>query len=484
MKSAWRTFLSRLSTFVRIIGWLAVTSALVATIAVLSISGAVVSGLCALVLGWWARSDKKVGAVVGIACFALGLIIFLAYPEFQARPLASCSALPIPFVQFEFNSPQRSPVPAAPQPTQSVEPWVSESLSRTNAFLSIIAGANERIYLARAAAIEYARDTGASLVALDALLSDARSRLQAQFLSEPTDQARVRDSIAALASELAKSNTTRASFEEAWAKSQDVQRVADVAHVLTNLDNEIASLFNGIETPGYFLTAELIGRDLIFREIVSVKVNGGRLMTIDATGLVDAARQRGIVDALPLWSPGPTQALKAVTSNPIDAGGTSSGVIAIEWTVKRAVVDTCRRLSFLPFQGINVSVPSSYKATLRGTVLPNSKAEPVPVVMQVTANNVLKEIRVPADSLYLSNLSLEESEPVGSNGEEQVLGLKQPVTAESIRATQFWIEMLPPPLRIGVVQSHRRQLFPANIAVTLILIGLSALASLALVPAD
>jgi hypothetical protein len=115
-------------------------------------------------------------------------------------------------------------------------------------------------------------------------------------------------------------------------------------------------------------------------------------------------------------------------------------------------------------------------------VRPDAKTDTVPVAVSFTASPALKDIALPAYSYFLSSLPLTASAPVGENADQQVYTLANPVTAESSRQSRFWIEMLPPALRWQKAQDWKEKLFPANAAVTLILLGLATLASVELAP--
>ena len=475
-------FLRRIGRFlwalVRMVLWLAITAVLCALIAVFSVSGAVVSGIVALAIGWWTRGNRTVGTLVAALCLLIGVGLLVWKPDLQNRPLASCSVYPIPFVQL--GSPARADyVPVPPASAVDPKPWIAATVAPTYGQLQIIEGAQERIGRARDGAIAYARDTGTSLVALDALLRNADARLTEQRLTDLKD---VRSAIERRLNELTASTQKEAEFVQAWGRDPDVRRVSDVALVLTNLDNEIARLFTGIQPPVYAFHAAVQGRDLVFREMVSLTAVGGRFTKINPSGFVEAARQRGITPEL-LWSPQPSAPFKKVGADEMKVpGGSSSVALGIEWKTPNAVVDTCRRLSALPFQAVNVDIPASYSQTIRGEVLPDSKKDTVPIAVTFTASNTLKEIRLPAYSYFLSSAPMQASIPVGENADEQVHTLVNPITAESSREGRFWIEMLPPPLRWQKVQEWKEKLFPANAAITLILLGIATLGSVVLSP--
>jgi hypothetical protein len=476
-----KAFLARLGhglyLLYRLVLWLVVIVVLVGLIAMVSVAAAAVAGVAALVVGWWSRTERTLGVLAGAVCLVGGIGLSIWKPGLQNSPLASCTAYPIPFVQAG-SSPDRKYLPSTPLPIVA-KPWVAATVAKTYEQLQVLQGAAERVAQARNAAIEYARTTGTSLIALDALLRAADERLLARQL---TDLAAIRASLPRHADAVSAKARTEKEFQGLWGQEPDVHAIADVALVLTNLDIEIAKLFSGIQPPAYSLHAEVRGRDLIFRESVGLTSVGGRFTKVDPSGLLDAARQRGIQPVL-LWSAQPSEPLRQVTPDVIDLGeGSPSVVLGLEWTQNGAVVDTCRKLSALAFQGINIGIPVSYSTTIRGEVLPDSKSESVPVKVKVDAGNTLKEISLPAYSYFLSGLSLQSSEPIGHNADEQVFTIANGVTAESLRDTQFWIEMLPTQLRRQPIQDFKSKLFPANASVTLVLLGLAMLGSVAVRP--
>jgi hypothetical protein len=131
---------------------------------------------------------------------------------------------------------------------------------------------------------------------------------------------------------------------------------------------------------------------------------------------------------------------------------------------------------------VSIGVPASYRATIRGEVRPDAKDDPVPVAMTFMADNAVREMTVPAYSFFLASVPAQTSAPLGRDANEQVVTLATAVTAESIRTTPLWIEMFPPPLRWQALQAVKEKLFPANAAVTLVLLGLASLASVTMAP--
>ena len=460
--------------------WLLVTAAVSAGAGLLSIVGAVVAGLVALAVSVWLRSGKTLGAVISLAAVIGGVVLFFRDPRPETRPLAACSITPLPFLPLVAPPPRDYVVPPVVVRSSPLAPWAAASLAKTVGFMNILGGATQRIYPPPTAAIECTRDTGTPLIGLDALLNDARDRLEQQQLGTTDQQRNVRRKVETLAIDLSRIYPNKASFEEAWARDADVTRIADVAQVLTNLDNEVAKLFTGVRTPDTSIAVTVRGRDLLFRERIQVALDGGRFLKIDPTSLLDAARERGLGDVQLLWAPDAVTALKPP---PIEVpDGSSSIALVTEWTVKDAVVDSCRRLSVWAFEGVSIAIPPGYRATIRGEVVPTGKTEPVPVAVQVTADNLLRELRVPAYSLFVPSVPVQISDPVGANADEQVLTLQTPINAASLSDQPLWIEMLPKRLRHGFVQQHRQQLFPANVWVSLIVFGLAGLASFSLVP--
>ena len=97
-------------------------------------------------------------------------------------------------------------------------------------------------------------------------------------------------------------------------------------------------------------------------------------------------------------------------------------------------------------------------------------------------NNTLRSVSVPAYSLFIPSAPVQQSEAVGANGGEQVLTLATPVTAESLSVTPWWFELLPPLFRSATVQGWKERLFPANAAVTFLIVGLTMVVSALALP--
>jgi hypothetical protein len=290
----------------------------------------------------------------------------------------------------------------------------------------------------------------------------------------------MRTTLEGRAKELAKTTGTEDAFRTAWQMDGDVRRVASVALVLTNLDNEIARLFTGLQS-SHGLSVAVRGRDLVYRETLTLTATGGSFSKINPSAFLDAARQAEPTASL-LWSTGPASRLETAAPGVLAIpAGSRSVVLAVEWTERNAVVDTCRRMSALAFQGATIRVPGSYAATVRGEVIPMSRTDPVPMAVTFTAS-ALRQLTVPAYSLFVASRPMKASDPAGPDGDEQILTLAQPVTEAAAQTAPVWIEMLPSPFRVKAIQVAKDSLFPANAPLTLILLGIATLASVKLVP--
>ena len=466
-----------LSLMARLGFWGVATVAIAALIALISIPAAVLSGLASLALGWWFRSEKKIGTVFGGICLVGGVIWFVAQPQLPHPPFTSCSVSFVPIVRPSGELPieyERTEKPVAVDP----KPWVDRIVGETFGQLSVIEGAEQRIQRARTAAIAHARDTREALVELDALLEQADQRLKEQQL---WDVGAVRQALETRSKTLSKAAANADAFRKAWDSDADVRRVASVALVLTNLDNEIARLFTGIRS-SHSLSVLLRGRDITYRETLTLTADGGVFSKIDPSAFLDAARQRGLAPAL-LWSPGPSAPLQAAPPGALTVPEQSRSLaLVLEWTDRDRVVDTCRRMSALPFEGATIRIPSRYTATVRGEVIPDSKTEPVPVAVNFTAENELKELTLPAYSLFVASHALTPASVTGEDAGEQVFTFDTPVTASTAQSKPLWVEMLPTRLRARAIHAARDSLFPANAAITLVLLGIATLGSTRLVP--